>query len=206
MKKNIVIIILTILVLGLGGYLVYDKIIAKEETPVKDEQQENNQETTNDVKIEQKDAAYFDEYLKAFLSCDGTFVSKNTEEFSNKDISNFVSRYYNLLSDGNGSYKANVSDVDALIYKYFNKKDVVLEIKPNEATTITKQDNVYSFEWDAVGCGYNGYKDAVVTYKGEDVTVKYNEYSMIEEKYTGKTLTFHLKYNDGNYNLIKIEE
>ena len=196
--KNIIITILVILVLGLSGYLVYDKVI------VKDESNEVKTEEKEDI-IEQKDAAYFDEYLKAFLSCDGTFVSKNTEEFSNKDISNFVSRYYNSLSDGNGSYKVNISDVDALIYKYFNKKDVVLEIKPNEATTIIKQDNVYSFEWDAVGCGYNGYKDAVVTYKGEDVTVKYNEYSMIEEKYTGKTLTFYLKYNNGNYNIIKIE-
>ena len=207
MKKNIVIIILTILVLGLGGYLVYDKVIDKEETSIKEEIQK---ESTNDATIDQKDAVYFDEYLKAFLGCDGLFVTRNTENFSNKDISNFVSRYYNLLAYddtlGTVSYKANVSDVDALIYKYFNKKDVVLETNPNEATTITKQDNVYSFEWDAVGCGYKGYKDAVVTYNEEDVTIKYNEYSMIEEKYTGKTLTFHLKYNDGNYNLIKIEE
>ena len=201
--KNIIITILVILVLGLGGYLVYDKVINKEDVPTNEETQKV---PTNDVVIEQKDATYFDEYLKAFLSCDGAlFVTRNTENFSNKDISNFVSRYYNLLSDGNGAYRVNVSDVDALIYKYFNKKDVILETNPNEATTITKQDNVYSFEWNAVGCGYNGYKDSTVTYNGEDVTVKYNEYSMIEEKYTGKTLTFYLKYNNGNYNIIKIE-
>ena len=51
MKKNIVIIILTILVLGLGGYLIYDKVITREETPVKDEQQN----TESDKVIEQND-------------------------------------------------------------------------------------------------------------------------------------------------------
>ena len=171
--KNIIITILAILVLGLGGYLVYDKVINKEDVSIDEETQK---EPTNDVEIEKKDAAYFDEYLKAFLSCDGTFVTRNTENFTDKDISNFVSRYYNLLSNGNGSYKANVSDVDTLIYKYFNKKDVVLEIKPNEATTITKEADVYSFEWNAVGCQSDRAVDPVVTYTGENVTVKYQLY------------------------------
>lgn len=91
--------------------------------------------------------------------------------------------------------------------KINDKKEVSKnqETKPNETTTITKQDNVYSFNWESVGCGYNGYKDAAVFYDGENVTVKYNEYSLIEEKYTGKTLTFHLKYNNENYNIVKIE-
>ena len=206
MNKNTIITILAVLILGLGGYLIYDKVINNEEVPANNNET-NVQDTTDDITIEQKDAAYFDEYLKAFLSCEGAlYVSRNTENFSNKDITNFVSRYYNFVGyDVEGGYKVNVSDVDALIYKYFNKKDVVLETKPNEVTTITKQDNSYKFEWEAVGCGYNGYKDAVVTYNGENVTVKYNEYSLIEEKYTGKTLTFHLKYNNGNYNVIKIE-
>lgn len=204
--KNVIITILAILVLGLGGYLVYDKVIDKEGAATGNNEIKEEQNTTNDVTIEQKDAAYFNEYLKAFLSCDGLFISRNTENFSNKDISNFVSRYYNFLGyDVEGGYKVNVADVDALIYKYFNKKDVILETSLNNVTTITKQDNVYKFQWEAVGCGYNGYKDAVVTYNNQNVTVKYNEYSMIEEKYTGKTLTFHLKYNNGNYNVIKIE-
>lgn len=209
MNKNIIITILVVLVLGLGGYLVYDKVINVEEVPVNNNQQNNVQDTTNDVVIEQKDAAYFDQYLKAFLSCDGLSVSRNAENFSNKDITNFVSRYYNLLSEINAydevTYKVNVVDVDALIYKYFNKSNVVLDTNPNEITTITKQDNVYNFEWKAVGCGYYNYKDAVVTYNGENVTVKYAEYDGLGEKYTGKYLTFHLKYNNGNYNVIKIE-
>lgn len=46
MKKNIVIIILSILVLGLGGYLVYDKVIDKEET---------NANNKNEEIVEQQD-------------------------------------------------------------------------------------------------------------------------------------------------------
>ena len=43
--KNVIITILAILVLGLGGYLVYDKVIDKEEkTPTEDE---NNQQLIN---------------------------------------------------------------------------------------------------------------------------------------------------------------
>ena len=205
--KNVIITILTILVLGMGGYLVYDKVIDKDQITKEQEGiKENQKEPTNEVLIEQKDSTYFNEYLKAFLSCDGIFVSRNTENFSNKDISNFVSRYYNFLGYGdNNGYKVNVSDVDTLIYKYFNKTNVTLETTPNNVTTITKQDNVYSFKWDAVGCGYYGYKDSIVTYNGENVTVKYSEYDNLGEQYTGKFLTFYLKYNNGNYNVIKIE-
>lgn len=202
--KNVIMTILVVLVLVMGGYLVYDKVLVKEEV------NNNENESVNDVVIEQKDAAYFDEYLKAFLSCDGAlYVTRNTENFSNKDISNFVSRYYNLIAykdEFQTEYKANVVDVDALIYKYFNKNDVVLEANPNTVTTITKQDNIYIFNWEAVGCGSRIYKDSVVTYNGENVTVKYLEYDNLGAEYTGKTQTFYLKYNNGNYNVIKIEE
>ena len=53
MKKNIVIIILLMLVLSMGGYLVYDKVFNKEEnTEVKvEEKEENNKEVvTKDLK------------------------------------------------------------------------------------------------------------------------------------------------------------
>ena len=51
--KNIVITILAILVLGLGGYLVYDKVIDKD---VKEEvKEEQNSTTNNNVEQEQND-------------------------------------------------------------------------------------------------------------------------------------------------------
>lgn len=43
MKKNVVIIILAILVLGLGGYLVYDKVLSSENKEEVVEKQDNNE-------------------------------------------------------------------------------------------------------------------------------------------------------------------
>lgn len=59
MQKNIIIIILSILVLGMGGYLVYDKVIVKEEKnevkveendTEKEEDKNNNVEVTKELK------------------------------------------------------------------------------------------------------------------------------------------------------------
>ena len=210
--KNIIITILVVLVLGLGGYLVYDKVINVEENLLNNNEQNNVQDTTNDVVIEKKDAAYFDEYLKVFTkTCEGRKIAKNTENFSNEDISSFVLGYYG--EPGNLTYNVGVSHVNELIYKYFNKKDAVLEAKPygSEVATITKQDNIYKFTWSEVGCDVDEYVNPVVTYEGENVTVKYEIYAhlgCIDEEdcgLTGKYITFHLKYNNGNYNVIKIE-
>ena len=216
MKKDVIITILAVLLLCLGGYLVYDKVIGKEDVPLKEEQN-NEQDLSNDVTIEQKDAAYFDEYLKMFTStCNGRHITRNTENFTSKDISYFVLGYYNMFANDNGmgeiNYKVAVSDVDALIYKYFNKNNVVLETHPygNDVSVITKQDNVYNFEWSAVGCSADRQVNPVVTYNGKNVTVKYELYAdLCENKedcgLTGKYITYHLKYNNGNYNIIKIE-
>ena len=50
------------------------------------------------------------------------------------------------------------------------------------------------------------YKEARTRDKRDYKRVEFSFEDSIKGKYTGKTLTFHLKYNDGNYNLIKIEE
>lgn len=54
MKKNIIIIILSILVLGMGGYLVYDKIIDKEEITSKEEKVEQNKTTTENDNVQEE--------------------------------------------------------------------------------------------------------------------------------------------------------
>jgi len=56
MKKNVVIVVLGLLVLGLGGYLVYDKILNKEDS------KENKSETENILeKVETKEYKHFTE-------------------------------------------------------------------------------------------------------------------------------------------------
>ena len=65
MKKNIIIVILTIIVIGLSGYLTYDKLLRK------NEKQENNIETNN--KKEETDMSWVEylleqEFVSASLS------------------------------------------------------------------------------------------------------------------------------------------
>ena len=61
-----------------------------------------------------------------------------------------------------------------------------------------------------MGCSSDRTVDPVVTYNGENVTVKYELYDdMCEYEedcgLTGKYITYHLRYNNGNYNIVKIE-
>lgn len=62
MKKNIVIVVLVVLVLGLSGYLVYDKVLNKEE--VKNESHENNNIDEDTIK---EDKLSYEE-IKKYLS------------------------------------------------------------------------------------------------------------------------------------------
>ena len=212
MKKNIIIIILSVLVVGLGGYIVYDKVINKSPT---EENNISNSEVTENSKeiIDKKDAAFFDEYLKVFLGCNGAFVSRNTEEFTDIDMYYFISNYYIQNnkdtscsgSSGECSFTFSKEEADDLIFKYFNKTEYNIE-NSQDGFSLTKNGNEYILKWVAVGCGLLGYVDPVVEYNGVNVKVIYKEYDNAHEDYTGKTTTFNLKYNNGNYNVIKIEK
>ena len=80
-KTNIITIILAILVIGLTGYIVYDKVLSKEETP-------NNNENTN---INQDDNNNSEDYsLKTIKKYVGCIKSK---ELPNKQGFEFVKEY-----------------------------------------------------------------------------------------------------------------
>lgn len=214
MNKNTIIVILAILVLGMGGFLVYDKVLVND-TNKKEAKEENvkNDEMVEETKIEQKDAEYFNEYLDVFMNCNGKNVSRNTENFNDTDISNFVINYIiqkvvkednSTNASGKYTYKATETEIDDLVNKYFNTKSYNIK-SVDSVTMVSKVGSNYNFEWAAVGCGYTQYKNPVVDYDGLKVTVKYDLYDAMSDEYTG-TSTFYLKYNDGNYNIIKIEE
>lgn len=115
MKKNIVIIILTILVLGLGGYLVYDKVIDKEEfsTNEKTQSSESDKVVENNNSTEIKGNKFllkkgeFTQVLEgdedfvvivdngqAYLAYDGDDMTNNiktiTSKFTSYKINNYI--------------------------------------------------------------------------------------------------------------------
>ena len=234
MEKNnkglmAIIVILFLVIMGLIIYIIMDKDDKQEKVDNKEEisnevnkVEDNNEVKDNELKkeennqqvettIEQKDAAYFNDYLDAFMTCDGENVSRNTTTFTDEDISNFVSNYVVLKENTNNSsgeytYELSKSEVDSLVYKYFNTKSYnIKKIDGMAMSSITQQGNNYKFEWEGKGCGYTQYKNPVVTYNGVNVTVRYDLYDAMAEEYTG-TSTFHLRYNNGNYNIVKIEK
>ncbi|MBQ2946570.1 MAG: hypothetical protein IJE04_01795 [Bacilli bacterium] len=112
--KNIVITILAMLVLGLGGFLVYDKIIDKEEeTPIENGNHENGDSaqglSTNSYK---------------------NFSKKLKEQFSKYNLNNYSYQYiengiikdgYVVYLDSNGSLFVKYNNVE-LNNKYGNYK------------------------------------------------------------------------------------
>jgi len=92
MKKNVVIIILSILVLGLGGYLVYDKVLEKEETNV-------NNKNEEEIVEQQYDEITIEELLGTY-----TWVKNRTDEHGNQ-IDLKITLVLN--SDGTATYDAS---------------------------------------------------------------------------------------------------
>lgn len=230
-SKDIIIILLVIMVLGLSGYIIYDKIEDdKNNTVVNDnnkgqsdndsaEKDNNDKEENTNIKEESKE--FFDEYLKVFLPTGSASHFKRTiYKFSNEDIGIYLSFYYpSLAKDGkikaedkDGIYGTYIYDaaeeeIDAVVYKYFGIKDyhvVIDEGKTVENGIIKLENGKYQVSWPVTGWMAPTATNTMVKYNGNKVVV---EYKLIETygdyKEDGK-LTFNLVYNDGNYNVISV--
>ena len=82
MKKNIIILILTIMVIALSGYIAYDKLLNKTENniEVSDEKEENNNKTENDI-------SWVDYLLEQeFVSASLSVCSIDDKYVYNKDL------------------------------------------------------------------------------------------------------------------------
>ena len=214
--KNIIILILIILELGLGSYIIFDKIIDennKEDNSMHIEQSETApDEKTNDnnqkIVIEQKDVSFFNEYLSPFLNCSGWLI--NSFDLNNDDnlaMFYFATSYYNLKYKENESlsddkYIVSSNEMDDLINKYFGISEYNIQ-KSTDVYSIVKENNNYVVSWKPVGCPTFYNKISLVEYDNDSVKVTAPEYNY--DNLTGKIKNFYLKNNNGNYNLDKIE-
>lgn len=165
--KDIIIILLVIIVLGLSGYIIYDKIEDDKNNTVvndnnkgqndnaSDEEDNNNQQNNNqnneqnnngntNTTIKEESKEFFDEYLKVFLPFgSASNFLRNINKFSDKDISIYLLFYYSSLN--------NSGEISAV------------EDRGNYTYDITKE------EIDAVVYKYFGIKDYnVVVSSGRD--------------------------------------
>lgn len=226
MEKNnnnilvLLVAILSILVVALSAYIVYDKVFDTKDDNVLEKDTDKRQEKDNEgnsdkqEEINKEDSAYFDEYLKVFLpSGSANNFKKTINEFSDDDISNYLFFYYISLAKNNdidpkltdGIYTYNISkdEIDKVAYKYFGIKDYNAVVSTGR-TGIRKLDNgEYQVYWFATGWMADSATNTLVKYDGNNVVVEYKLINSETEEETGN-LTFNLVYNDGNYNVKSI--
>ena len=115
MKKNVVIVILLILVLGMGGYLVYDKVIDKDV-----DKKENNTEKVENSNIDsnENNCISVEKYIGTYIGENGTdsiiIKSDGTYEFERTLTDNVLTENKNSkgLVISNGVYLALVEFYD----------------------------------------------------------------------------------------------
>jgi len=215
--KNAVITVLAVLVLAMGGYLVYDKIIDKDDkiednNKTNDNQNENNNEQ---ISIKQENAAFFDEYLAILLPRgSANNFKENLDTFTDENLTKFLYFYfmgnedagsYNS-ADGYITYTVTKEECDEVIYKYFGISDYEI-VSPTGRSGIRKlRDGIYQVFWFETGWMAPEAQNTGVKYDGINVTV---EYTLTEDTYgpygENSKLIFHLVYNEGNYNVKSIE-
>lgn len=221
-RKDIIIILLVIIVLGLSGYIIYDKIEDdKNNTVVNDNQQNNNQNneqnnngnTNTTIKEESKE--FFDEYLKVFLpGGSASNFLRNINKFSDKDISIYLLFYYSSLNNsgeisavedrGNYTYDVTKEEIDAVVYKYFGIKDYNVVVSSGRDGIRKLENGKYQVYWFATGWMAPTAINTMVKYNGNKVVVEYKLIETYNDYKDDGKLTFNLVYNDGNYNVISV--
>ena len=167
----ILIVILILMVLGLSGYLVYDKFMGKEETPVTNETTNNNTQTDNSnkkvlKKDESKDVVYTE------ISTDLHKVPQvNINSESANRINQSIISFYDEFKKGDGLAGPYTSY--AFDYKYYVDGDIVsVIVSHSEESGSIHPTKVYNIN----------------QYSGEEVTktdiLKYLNIS--ESEYTSK--------------------
>ncbi len=212
MKKNMAIAILSMIIIGLSGYLVYDKAINKEELkqkkPPQKEGKTDNKE--QEEKIEEKGLAYFEEYLYYFMpeQAANNFLYK-IDSFSEEEINKYILYYYiNKNKDSERSiYDVSSEEISKLVSKYFGIEDYKLKEDWGGREGIKRlDDNHYQIYWFQTGWYPPEYELTSVVYDGKNVkvTMTITDAGMTIFKENSEII-FHLVYNNGNYNLKSIE-
>lgn len=217
-KKNtgliIWLVILSMLVLGLVIYIIYDKTIAMPSEEKVNNEKNEQQQINNEENFEHKDKSYFDDYLTYFLpgASAGNFI-KTIDNFTSEDITTYLYYYYSgkcisgelestETSDIN-YYNVSKKDMDQVVNKYFG--DVKYEIieKSDSRSGIKKlSEDEYQVYWFTTGWMVPEASNIGVDYDEKNVDVKY---SLTFEGQSYGILVFNLTYDKGNYNIKSIK-
>lgn len=134
MKRNIAILLLLVLLIGLGGYVVYDKIFASKQETVKEEQKSNQdieKDKENDSIVEKTTND-----IKAYLLFENDKMVDNTHNI-NIELKQENGIECNIYFNNSNIYSENMM-VAGLKSVYLIDKSIVLIIENSDGTKMIK--------------------------------------------------------------------
>ena len=151
MKKNVIITILVLIILGLGCYITYDKFLEKEDINNKKDVVNNVIKNEGNIKNETSDDRYND-YLKNLENAINNHFQK-VPDISDDELSKLdYKKYYSQQSYCGSTADSGIEYCISLDNKILN-----LKLSNNEESTIKLSDNVLNYF--IVSTGQYGYKN-----------------------------------------------
>ena len=151
MKKNVIITILVLIILGLGGYITYDKFLEKEDINNKKDVVNNVIKNEGNIKNETSDDRYND-YLKNLENAINNHFQK-VPDISDDELSKLdYKKYYSQQSYCGSTADSGIEYCISLDNKILN-----LKLSNNEESTVKLSDNVLNYF--IVSIGQYGYKN-----------------------------------------------
>lgn len=151
MKKNVLITILVLIILGLGSYITYDKFLEKDNTNNEKDIINNNSNNEENIKNETSDDRY-NEYLKNLENAINNHFQK-VPDVSDDELAKLdYEKYYSQQS-----YCGNTADGGIKYCISLDNKILNLKLSNNEESTVKLSDNVLNYF--IVSIGQYGYKN-----------------------------------------------
>ena len=224
-KKNniglvVVIVILSICVVGLSCYVVYDKVLSRPSEKELSNKIENNKDngTNNNedaVEIPKESEEYFESYLKPYKYIPNDYYDANnlTDEY----IADFILNYY-VLYDKTYAENAIRGESDTIKCDSFKiPKTVVTQTIENltgikntelgnysyETVEIKNDGDYYTILYAPIGFDLYDEKIISVEYEEDSVKVDYELIHPYTQEQLG-TKTVELNYKNDKFNVVKI--
>ncbi len=151
MKKNVLITILVLIILGLGSHITYDKFLEKDNTNNEKDIINNNSKNEENIKNETSDDRY-NEYLKNLENAINNHFQK-VPDVSDDELAKLdYEKYYSQQS-----YCGNTADGGIKYCISLENKILNLKLSNNEESTVKLSDNVLNYF--IVSIGQYGYKN-----------------------------------------------
>ncbi len=129
MKKNIIIIVLSLALVATTSYIIFEKTLTSKENSNQAQETENEKKKTENEKNESENKV--ETTTKDVPKCTGTYHGEYTEEI-NRGITLTTNLNYTYILDENNHYKATFGDVQTQTGSFYINGNTITFIHPSE--------------------------------------------------------------------------